>query len=165
MRRIIHACCALVALWTLMATPAVAQTGGEADATTADSTLIGYHDDGTPGGPTSIPRQLLVDNPDPYFYRIPIRVFKPWYEWKARFAERTGLKFGVNYAFTYIAASERATPAADKDALGGIFDIQGTWQAVGKTSGNTGLLGFKLEDRHATAVAPMFLGFQPARAC
>ncbi|MCK5573211.1 MAG: carbohydrate porin, partial [Bacteroidetes bacterium] len=97
---------------------------------------------------------------EPYF-RIPIRVFKPWFDFKKEVNENLGIQFGLNYTFTFIGASSGITESSATSAGSGVFDIPVSWTLVGKESGNTGTLFFKLENRHVYSdVAPMFLGFQ-----
>ena len=129
-----------------------------------DSTYSGYDDPGGIAGPEGIGAQLTVANEvaEPYF-RIPIRVFKPWYEAKAKVNEGYGLRYGINYTAVYLTASDGIADESETSSASGIIDIPVSWTPVGRESGNTGTLGFKFENRHvygSNAVAPMFLGFE-----
>lgn len=152
-------------LWLLI--PGLAQ-GQKADTVglgiLADSSYSGYTDRGGIGGPESIGAQLQVGNQvaEPYF-RVPIRVFKPWYETKAKVNEKLGLQYGVNYTAVYLAASDGITDESETSSASGIIDIPVHWTLLGRESGDYGTLGVKFENRHvygSNQVAPMFLGFE-----
>lgn len=128
-----------------------------------DSTFSGYKDKDGMGGPTSIEAQLELENQikEPYF-RIPIRVFKPWFEAKKKINDKTGLEFGINYTSVYLGASTGINDSSQTNSGGGIFDIPISWSPIGKNSGNTGTFSIKFETRHGygDGVTPMFLGFE-----
>ncbi|MCK5087752.1 MAG: carbohydrate porin [Melioribacteraceae bacterium] len=145
---------------SLFAQEAGAQKKGLAEL--SDSSYSGYKDHGVIGGPNTIEANLEVDNQkkEPYF-RLPIKVFKPWFDWKKSFMEHTGIQFGVNYTATSIWASSGITDESETSAASGVFDITASMTLIGKESGNTGTFAFKFENRHLySKTAPMFLGFQ-----
>ena len=130
----------------------------------ADSTYSGYEDSGGISGPEGIGAQLQIGNQvaEPYF-RVPIRVFKSWYEAKAKVNEKLGLRYGINYTAVYLTASDGITDESETSSASGIFDIPVSWTLLGRESGDAGTLGLKFENRHvygSNAVSPMFLGFQ-----
>jgi porin len=130
----------------------------------ADSSYSGYEDPGGISGPEGIGAQLQIGNQvaEPYF-RIPVRVFSPWYEAKARVNESLGLRYGINYTAVYLTASDGITDESETSSASGIIDIPVSWTLVGRESGDAGTLGLKFENRHvygSNSVAPMFLGFQ-----
>ena len=45
------------------------------------------------GGPKTIGAQLQVDNQPKFNYRIPIKVTKPWYDFKSNFSKNTYSNF------------------------------------------------------------------------
>ena len=128
----------------------------------ADSSYSGYSDRGAIGGPETIDAELEIANQkSESYFRIPIRVFKPWYDFKARINEKYGLRFGLNYTSVFVKASDGITEESETSAAGGVIDIPVSWLLVGRESGNTGTFSLKLENRHPyTTVAPMFLGFE-----
>jgi porin len=82
---------------------------------------------------------------------------KPYFDWKSRLKERHGLSFGVDYSAVYLGAIEGVDENA---AAGGMVRFYGSWDLVGRRSGNTGAFVWKLEHRHKyTAIAPSALGF------
>ena len=128
----------------------------------ADSTLSGYSDRGGIGGPEAIDAELEFNNQkSESFFRIPVRLFQPWYDLKARSNEKYGIRYGLNYTSVFIKSSDGITERSETNAAGGIIDIPVSWLLVGRDSGNTGSLSMKLENRHPySTVAPMLLGFE-----
>ena len=130
----------------------------------ADSSLSGYRDPGGIGSAETIGAQLEIANQETEpFFRIPIRVFAPWFEAKRKVNDNLGLQFGINYTSVFLWASDGITDASPTSSSGGIIDIPVSWTMVGRESGNTGTFFLKFENRHvygSDAVAPMFLGFE-----
>jgi len=128
-----------------------------------DSTYSGYKGKNELGGPTSIEAQLVFENQvKESYFRIPIRVFKPWFETKEKIINKTDLEFGINYTIAYLGASTGITDSSQTSSGGGILDIPLSWSPIGKESGNTGTFSIKFETRHTigTGVPPMLLGFE-----
>jgi porin len=123
-----------------------------------------YKNDGGFGGPKTIGAQLEADNKKSTFeYRLPIKVTKPWYDWKAKINKKYGLKIGVNYTAVYIHSSAVISDQNSSSTASGIFDIQLGWNLIGrKSKKNVGTLFVKLNDRHTFGgkgnTAPMFHG-------
>jgi porin len=128
----------------------------------ADTSTSGYKNTDEIGGPKSVGAQLEVDNQEKVFYfRIPIRVMKPWYDWKAKLNKTLGLQLGINYTSVFISASAGIDSSSRKTASSGILDIQLGWNLVGRESGkNKGTLFLKINSRHAYGdiTPPMFHG-------
>jgi len=114
------------------------------------------------GGPSSTGAQLEEDNAVTVpLLRFPSidKALKPWFDWKGRLNEDHGLSFGLDYT----ALGQKASDSLGKDnAVGGIFRFFGNWTVIGRDSGNTGSIVFKVENRHrlGTEVAPQNLGFE-----
>ncbi len=131
---------------------------------TSDSTESNYQNLDAMGGPKSIGSQLKIDNQKKEsFFRIPIRVTKPWYDWKKRFQEKTGIQLGINYTAVFLRSSTVIEESENNaDASSGIIDFQLGWYLLGRKSGkNKGTLFFKVNSRHsynASKTAPMFHG-------
>jgi len=87
------------------------------------------------------------------------RGLKPYFDWKGRIKEQHGLAFGSDYTVLYQAANK--SPGED-DAASGILRLFGTWTALGRGTGNTGSLVYKIENRHklGTNIVPQNLGFE-----
>ena len=87
------------------------------------------------------------------------RGLKPYFDWKGRIKEQHGLALGSDYTVLYQAASESP---GEKDAASGILRLFGTWTALGRGTGNTGSLVYKIENRHklGTNIVPQDLGFE-----
>jgi porin len=128
----------------------------------SDTTMSGYHNTDGMGGPKSIGAQLEVDNQQKAFYfRIPIRYMKPWYDWKAKVNQDIGLQLGINYTTVFIRANAGISESSRKNASSGILDFQAGWNLVGRKSGkNKGTLLLKINSRHAYGdfTNPMFHG-------
>jgi len=114
------------------------------------------------GGPSSVGAQLEEDNVEKVpLLRFPAidRALTPWFDWKGDLNENYGLSFGLDY--TALAQGVSENPGED-NAAGGIFRFFGNWTLVGRDSGNTGSIVYKLESRHrlGTDIAPQGLGFE-----
>ena len=64
---------------------------------------------------------------------------------------RTGFSYGVDYSAVYLDASD--SPGED-DSSGGMIRFYGTWDLVGRESGNTGTFLWKIEHRHSYGTPP-----------
>ncbi len=127
-----------------------------------DSTRSGYENLDNMGGPKTIGAQLNSDNQKrEFFFRIPIRVTSPWYEWKQRVSENTGIQFGINYTSVFLHSTEVITSENRNNSSSGILDLQAGWNVVNRKSGkNKGTLFIKMNSRHSYGnfTDPMFHG-------
>lgn len=131
----------------------------------ADSSWSGFTNQGAFGGPTTIGPELEIANQvQESYFRVPVRVFAPWFAAKKSINDKLGLQFGLNYTAAYLTASDGITNSSVTSSAGGIVDVPVSWTLVGKESGNTGTFALKFENRHIyganQTVAPMFLGFE-----
>jgi len=128
----------------------------------SDSTESNYQNQDALGGPKTVGGQLLADNQKKEsFFRIPVKVFAPWYAWKAILREKTGIQLGINYTAIYMQSSSVISEENKKEAGSGILDIQLGWNAVNQKSGkNKGTLFIKINSRHTygSGTSPMFHG-------
>jgi porin len=82
----------------------------------------------------------------------------PYFAFKDRMQEKFGLSFGLDYTALGFAATEGP---GDDQAASGIARFFGSWDLIGRESGNTGTFVFKVEDRHRYSnTAPGGLGFE-----
>ena len=108
----------------------------------------GYEDIPQFGGPNSVGAQLEEDNEEKVpLLRIPVidQALKPWFDWKGNLNKNYGLSFGLDY--TALGQAVTDSPG-ENGAAGGIFRFFGNWTVVGRDSGNTGSIVFKVENRH-----------------
>lgn len=144
----------VVLLLIALALPAAAQEDS--------NTKSGYEDVPQFGGPSSVGGNLKEDDEvrKPWFRLEGIdNAIKPWFDWKGLLNKDYGLSFG----FDYSALGQKASDSLGKDnAAGGIFRFFGNWTVIGRDSGNTGSIVFKVENRHrlGTDIAPQNLGFE-----
>ncbi|UCE89053.1 MAG: carbohydrate porin [Pseudomonadota bacterium] len=122
----------------------------------------GFEDVPEFGGPSSVGPTLKEDDEvkTPVFRWDGIqRGLQPYFDWKGRVNKQHGLAFGSDYTLLYQGASEGL--GGEDDAAGGILRLFGTWTALGRDSGNTGSLVYKVENRHkiVTDIPPQDLGF------
>ena len=102
-------------------------------------------------GPTAVSNQLADDQKEKPGI-LGTTILKSWDDWKAGVQEGTGLDFGLDYNALGFAATESL---GDDTSASGVFRLFGTWNFVGRGTGNEGGVVFKLEHRHAyTDVAP-----------
>lgn len=86
-------------------------------------------------------------------------VMQSYFDFKSEVAKNTGLVFGFDYNALFQAASESL---GEDTAASGALRMFGHWGLVGKDSGNTGSLVYKVENRHrlGTDIPPQDLGFE-----
>ena len=127
-----------------------------------DTTKSGYENLDNAGGPKTIGAQLNADNQKrEFFFRIPIRVTSPWYEWKKKLNEQTGIQLGINYTSVFLHATEVLSEDNRNNSSSGILDLQFGWNLLNRKAGtNKGTLFVKMNSRHAYGdfTDPMFHG-------
>jgi len=143
----------LITFWIITTASAIAQK---------DSTETYNNSEGF-GGPKTVGAQLAADNQPRFSYRIPIKHTKPWYDFKQRLSENSGIEFGLNYTSIFIHSSQKIAAENTLNASSGILDIQGGWNFIGrKKAKNKGKLFVKINSRHSysgpNGTAPMFHG-------
>ena len=127
-----------------------------------DSTKTYTNNEGF-GGPKTVGGQLEVDNKPRFENRIPIKHTKPWFDFKKKLSENTGIEFGINYTSLFIYATQTIADKNTSNASSGILDLQGGWTFLNRKKGkNTGKLFAKINSRHSykgsNSTAPMFHG-------
>jgi len=143
-----------IAVLIVVALPVAAQE--------ASQTKSGFEDVPQFGGPSSVGGSLREDDEvrKPWFRLEGVdRALQPWFDWKGGLNKDYGLSFGLDYT----ALGQKASDSLGKDnAAGGIFRFFGNWTVLGRKSGNTGSIVFKIENRHrlGTDIAPQNLGFE-----
>lgn len=102
------------------------------------------------GGPDSVERTVEDDEAEkrPIFET---GILDDYHTWKQDLTQRTGFSYGVDYSAAYFSATE--SPGKD-DAGSGMVRFYGSWDLVGRKSGNTGALVWKVEHRHAYGSLP-----------
>ena len=111
------------------------------------------------GGPDSV-RTTIADDDQPkesVFRSEALQQWlEPYYDFKSRLAEEHGVTFGLDYSAVYLAADN----SAGKDrAASGMLRFFGGWDVIGRESGDTGTLVWKVENRHRyTDIPPSAFG-------
>ena len=104
------------------------------------------------GGPDQVDNTIADD--DASISRVfERRLYEPYFGWKKRLKEKTGLGFGIDYSTAYLAASDSPADAEDR-AGSGMVRFFGSWDLVGRESGNTGAFIWKIEHRHEYTEIP-----------
>jgi len=120
------------------------------------STLLGAENDEAPttqqfGGPNSVQGQLADDArlTESLTGRTPL---EGYFDWKDGLYEI----HGFNYSFDYTAGITDATNTIGTEDTfsGGAVRFFGTWDLVGRETGNTGSFVFKIEHRHKYSDIP-----------
>jgi porin len=103
------------------------------------------------GGPNSVGGTLKKDK------EVKTTVLIPYFDFKEKVKKNYGLAFGLDYNALFQAAT--ASPG-DDTAASGALRFFGRWTLLGRGSGNTGTLIYKVENRHrlGTDIAPQDLG-------
>ncbi len=148
-------------LWMVMCSGVILGSGFPVPAARGEEARSGYAEDEDFGGPSSTASQLEEDDQGGetvFRFQWLEESMAPYYGFKKDLHDDYGLSFGADYTAVLQKASQ--SPGTD-EATGGIFRAYGTWQAIGRDSGNTGTLTFKVENRHdlGTQTAPQDLGF------
>lgn len=99
------------------------------------------------GGPSGVSReqQDIEDVLNAFRTDNRTMALKPWYDWKARVKESSGLSFGLNAQMVYAGVSDAL--GDEDDAAGGIYRLQGEWTLFGRNTGHPGSLVFRVENR------------------
>lgn len=98
------------------------------------------------GGPDAVPNQIESDAFDAVIGWGTAQGER-WDAWKAGLAEKHGLGLGIDYSAVYLNASA-TVPGGQKDTGAGMVRFYGSWDAIGRESGNTGTFVWKFEHRH-----------------
>jgi porin len=142
---------ALIAGHSLFATP-YAWARAQDTAATQDTTRRRAN----LAGPDQVDNQLQSDA-RPKESLLQLGFLDSYFEFKDRLKEETGLGFGVDYSTVYMKAS---ASLAEEEAWSGMLRLYGSWELVGRGSGNSGSFVFKVEHRHRyLAIAPKVLSF------
>ena len=103
------------------------------------------------GGPNSVPGQLADDArlTESLTGRT---MLENYFDWKDELREKSGF----NYSLDYTAAITNATNTIGTEDTfsGGAVRFYGTWDLVGRDTGNTGSFVFKIEHRHKYSDIP-----------
>jgi porin len=104
------------------------------------------------GGPDQVDNTIAND--DETVSRIVERkIYEPWFAWKKELQEKHGLSFSVDYSLAWLGASDSPDGAEDQ-ASSGMVRFLGSWDLVGRESGNTGAFVWKVEHRHKYDTLP-----------
>ena len=135
--------------------PAQPGSAGSAD----DSTTAGYGSVQGFGGPAAVGPQTEADHTRKHTtwrFDGATRFVQPYFDFKAKTKEETGLVFGGDYNALYQNASNSP---GENHAAGGTVRLFGTWQLFDGDSGRSGALVAKVENRHrlGTDIPPQSL--------
>ena len=124
-------------------------------------TAAGYGEVPVFGGPSSVGPQIRSDDEikgTTYRFEGLSTSLRPYYEFKNRLANDSGLAFGVDYN---VLGQHATRSLGDDGAAGGVFRFFGTWTLLGRATPDTGSLTYKVENRHRFAsIAPQALASQ-----
>jgi len=113
---------------------------------------------GSLAGPDQVDN-LLQQDALPVEPLIEFVFLKPYFDFKARVREKTGLSFSIDYTTVVLGATQSLGEAS---AGSGMVRFYGSWGLVGRDgASNTGAFIYKIENRHAyTNLAPFDFGFE-----
>ena len=159
---------ACLALSLVVSRPPVASAGSGDDLAAPQDASLDQGQDGTEasrsdddatsrdrrgfGGPDQVDNTIAIDD-ETSSRLIEKRVVEPWFEWKKRLQEKHGFSFGIDYSTAWLEASDSPTEAEDR-ASSGMVRLYGSWDLVGRESGNTGTFIWKVEHRHGYTTVP-----------
>lgn len=96
---------------------------------------------------------LIEANESTISRTITKRLFDPYFKWKKSIKEKHGLSFGADYSMAYLSASDNP-PDAEDNTGSDIARFFGSWELVGRESGNIGAFVWKMEHRHGYTDVP-----------
>ncbi|MGR8920203.1 MAG: carbohydrate porin [Gammaproteobacteria bacterium] len=102
------------------------------------------------GSPNAVENQIS-DDMKPVAAPLPDRLLDPWFEWKQRVKEATGIAFSVDYSVLALTADDSP---GESSASAGMVRFFGAWELVGRDTKNSGALVWKLEHRHRYGEVP-----------
>ena len=113
----------------------------------SDLTLAQDKNEGTRfGGPNAVPNQIQSDVESTE--RVEgTDVGERWGDWKSNLQTEYGLGLGFDYTGVYLNASD-TVPGGEDEAAAGMLRFYGSWDLIGRESGNTGTFIWKVEHRH-----------------
>lgn len=130
---------------------------------TGPATFSGYaQPTGILEGPSGVTAELAEDDIDTgavlEFPRIR-RFFDPWFAWKKRLNQDTGLQLQLSWQSLYQRTPE---DVPYEDAFAGRWQIQGAWTLIDRGGSNAGKLTFRVENRYTidSDIPPSQMGYQ-----
>lgn len=127
-------------------------------AVAAENSATGYEDVPEFGGPGSVGVVLKDDATESSQFSGFKDALQSYDAFKERVNKEHGFAFSFDYTAMYLHANKSL---AEEDAAGGIFRFYGSWTLLGRDTGNTGSIIYKIENRHrlGTNIPPKGLGF------
>ena len=110
---------------------------------------------------------MALDDIKAPYYRVDVKVTKPWFDWKRKLNEKTGIQLSINYSSVFMGASAKISDENVQTAASGIFDATINWNFLNRKKGkNKGNLILWLDSRHLYYgdVAPQMLNFETGSA-
>jgi len=108
------------------------------------------------GSPDQVDNRMALDNQvkKPF---LEFSFMDPYFDFKSHINEKIGLTFSTEYSSAYFGTNSKI---GEGQASSGMWKFLGSWELVGRKSGNSGALIFKVEHRHKYgAIPPKSLGF------
>ncbi|MFD0982548.1 carbohydrate porin [Tropicimonas aquimaris] len=86
--------------------------------------------------------------------------FQPFFDWKKRLNDRTGLQLQFSYQTLYQTTND--DDALYSDAFAGRAQVQGSWSLLNRGGANPGKLTFRIENRYTidSEIPPSQFGYQ-----
>jgi len=100
-------------------------------------------------GPDQVDSQLETDKEIKPLYSS--ELLKPYFDFKGRVKEKIGLSFAVDYSAMYLSANGELE---ENRAGSGMVRFYGAWDLVGRGTGHSGAVVYKVENRHAYTPIP-----------
>ena len=119
------------------------------DSNESNISQSGYEDLPEFGGPESVTAELKRNDAvreSVYQFDSLQRNLAPYFDWKRRVNDDSGLALGFQFYALYQQASS-SLAGRDDDALGNIFRFQGSWTVFKHDNGNLGRIEYRVESR------------------
>ncbi len=114
-----------------------------------DSTLSGYQRELKLGNPTNKAVEIPDQDIAASTYRFNVIVTKPWFDFKRKLNESTGIQLSTNYTSAFMGASSTINEGGQQTAASGIWDFTIKWDFINRKKGkNKGTLVYWIDSRH-----------------
>jgi porin len=131
------------------------------------ASLSGYKSEKLSLNPNNKDMEMEIQDRKAPYYRLDVKVSQPWFDWKKRLNDNTGIKLSFNYTSQFLGATSVIQDGMQQTAFSGIFDATINWNFINrKKDKNKGSLIFWVDSRHLYygETPPHFLNFNAGSA-
>lgn len=134
---------------------------------TDTTSLSGYKSEGMTPNPMNKDTEMEIQDRKAPYYRLDVKHTAPWFDWKRKLKEKTGVQLSFNYTSQFLGATSVISDGMQQTAASGIFDATLNWNFINRKKGkNQGNLIFWVDSRHIYYgdIPAQMLGFNAGSA-